>query len=53
VILYRAGECYLQNSDVGYGFVEPSNNGPGCSVTANNRPAGRIEQWVPLTAGSA
>src|SRR5439155_12852788 len=40
-ILYRAGDCYLQNSDVGFGFVEASNNGPGCSVTANNSPANR------------
>ena len=52
-VIYRAGDCYLQESDVGYGFVEASTNGPGCSINANNAPAGRIEQWVPLTAGSA
>jgi hypothetical protein len=51
-IVYRAGDCYLQSNDQGYGFVEAANNGPGCSVNANNSPAGRIEQWVPLTAGS-
>ena len=52
-ILYRAGDCYLQNSDVGFGFVEASTNGPGCSIAANNSPPNRIEQWVPLTSGSS
>jgi hypothetical protein len=52
-IIYRAGDCYLQESDTGYGFVEASNNGPGCAINANNSPAARIEQWVPLTSGSA
>ena len=52
-ILYRAGDCYLQESDTGYGFVETANNGPGCAANANNAPAARIEQWVPLTAGSS
>src|SRR4051794_6064263 len=51
-VLYRAGDCYLQESDVGYGLVEASTAGPGCSINANNVPAGRIEQWVPLTPGS-
>ncbi|QEC48585.1 hypothetical protein FSW04_14065 [Baekduia soli] len=51
-VIYRAGDCYLQESDVGYGFVETATNGPGCSINANNAPAGRIEQWVPLTAAS-
>lgn len=52
-ILYRAGDCYLQESDVGAGFVEDSNKGPGCARNPNNTPAARIEQWVPLTPGSA
>mgnify|MGYP007089160767 CR=1 FL=1 len=52
-IIYRAGDCYLQESDTGYGFVESSNSGPGCARNADNTPAARIEQWVPLTAGSA
>lgn len=52
-IVYRAGDCYLQESDTGFGFVESSNNGPGCAHNANNAPAARIEQWVPLTTGSA
>ena len=52
-IIYRAGDCYLQESDTGFGFLETSNNGPGCARNANNVPAARIEQWVPLTTGSA
>ncbi|GAC1320518.1 MAG: hypothetical protein NVSMB25_12970 [Thermoleophilaceae bacterium] len=51
IILYRAGDCYLQNSDVGYGFTGPG-NAVGCSANANNSPAGRIEEWVPITQGN-
>ena len=51
-ILYRAGDCYLQNSDTGFGFVDPARGAVGCSLNANNAPAGRIEQWYPLTAGN-
>ncbi|MEA2253202.1 MAG: hypothetical protein QOG70_3444 [Solirubrobacteraceae bacterium] len=52
-VVYRAGDCYLQDADTGFGFVEAANGGPGCARNANNTPAGRIEQWVPLTAGSS
>lgn len=52
VIVYRAGDCYLQGSDVGFGFVEPASSGVGCSQNANNSPAGRIEEWLPITAGA-
>jgi hypothetical protein len=52
-IVYRAGDCYLQESDTGFGFVEAANGGPGCARNANNNPAARIEQWVPLTTGSS
>jgi hypothetical protein len=48
-ILYRAGDCYLQNSDRGYGFVDPATGAVGCSINPSNSPAGRIEQWYPLT----
>ncbi len=50
-ILYRAMDCFLGGSDLGYGFV--SGSSVGCSVNANNLPAGRIEQLVPLSGGSA
>jgi len=49
-ILYRAMDCYLGNSDVGYGFVTDA--GIGCSKTKNNDPPGRIEEFIPLTNGS-
>jgi hypothetical protein len=52
VILYRAGDCYLQNTDSGFGFTEPASKSVGCSANANNSPAGRIEEWVPITAGN-
>jgi hypothetical protein len=51
IILYRAGDCFLQNSDTGFGFTGP-NGAVGCSATANNTPPGRIEEWVPITAGA-
>jgi uncharacterized repeat protein (TIGR01451 family) len=53
-ILYRAGDCFLGGSDNGYGFTEVfgTRKAVGCSVNANNSPAGRIEEWVPLTGGN-
>lgn len=50
-VLYRAGDCYLQNSDTGYGFLDAAAGAVGCSQNANNSPAGRIEQWYPITGG--
>ena len=51
-ILYRAGDCYLQESDTGYGFLDAAASAPGCSLNANNSPPARIEQWYPITAGN-
>lgn len=51
-VLYRAGDCYLQESDTGFGFLDAAANAPGCSVNANNSPAARIEQWYPITGGN-
>ncbi len=51
-VLYRAGDCYLQNSDTGFGFVDPSAGAVGCSINANNQPVGRIEQWYPITGSN-
>ena len=48
--LYRAGDCYLQNSDFGYGAVDTATGAVTC--TASNQPGARIEQMLPLTAGS-
>ena len=50
-ILYRAMDCYLGSTDTGYGFV--AGTSVGCSLNANNTPPGRIEQLVPLNAGSS
>ena len=52
VILYRAGDCFLQNTDSGFGFTEPASKSVGCAANANNSPAGRIEEWVPITGGN-
>jgi hypothetical protein len=51
-VVYRAGDCYLQNSDTGFGFVDAAAGAVGCSTNANNSPAARIEQWYPLTPGN-
>jgi hypothetical protein len=51
VVLYRAGDCFLQNSDSGFGMTG-SNGAVGCAENANNTPAGRIEEWVPITSGA-
>jgi hypothetical protein len=50
VILYRAGDCFLQNSDTGFGFTGPD-GAIGCSQNPNNTPPGRIEEWVPISLG--
>ena len=51
-ILYRGGDCYLQESDTGFGFLDAAHGAVGCSINANNAPAGRIEQWYPITPGN-
>jgi hypothetical protein len=52
-VLYRAGDCYLQESDTGYGFVDAGARAAGCSQNADNAPTGRIEQWYPITPGAS
>jgi hypothetical protein len=51
-VIYRAGDCYLQENDRGYGFVDTGASAAGCSANANNSPAARIEQWYPVTPGA-
>jgi hypothetical protein len=51
-VIYRAGDCYLQNSDAGYGFSQPGVGAVGCSANPNNTPPGRIEEWYPITGGN-
>ncbi len=52
-ILYRAGDCYLQNSDTGFGRID----GAAVSCVASDGqptpgPGTRIEQWFPISPGS-
>jgi hypothetical protein len=51
--LYHAGDCYLQNSDLGFGWLNPADNGIYCTQNPGNSPFGRIEGFVPLTPGSS
>jgi len=51
LVLFRAGDCFLENSDTGFGMTG-SNGAVGCAANANNSPAGRIEEWVPITGGA-
>lgn len=52
VVLYRAADCYLAGSDSGYGAVDPATGAVMCAANANNTPPGRIEQWLPISAGA-
>ncbi len=54
VSMFRAGDCYLGDSDVGYGFTEVAvPDSIGCSKNPNNEPSGRIEEWLPDTPPSS
>src|SRR3954453_23174053 len=53
--IYHGGDCYLQNSDFGFGRVD--GNAISCvngvdDGTGTTIPGPRIEQFQPLTAGS-
>ncbi len=49
VIVYRAGDCFLQNSDSGFGRVDTVTGAVACTTSQTG---GRIEQWFPITPGS-
>ncbi|MEO8424002.1 MAG: fibronectin type III domain-containing protein [Actinomycetota bacterium] len=56
-VLYRAGDCFLQNSDFGFGSADPATGSVSCVAgvddgNGNTVPGTRIEQWFPLSAGS-
>jgi uncharacterized repeat protein (TIGR01451 family) len=54
-ILYRAADAFLGGSDTGYGFTEVfsgNRSAVGCSNNANNTPADKIEEYIPLTGGN-
>jgi uncharacterized repeat protein (TIGR01451 family) len=50
-VLYRAGDCYLQNSDSGFGNENPDGS-VACVSSEDGSPGSRIEQWSPITSGS-
>ena len=57
VVLYRAGDCFLQDSDAGFGRVNPATGevacvGPADPNDASAGPGSRIEQWTPISPGS-
>ncbi|HZQ83294.1 MAG TPA: hypothetical protein VFA83_00575 [Acidimicrobiales bacterium] len=56
VVLYRAGDCYLQDSDLGFGAADAASGSVSCvgaTLQGSSRvPNSRIEQWYPLTGGS-
>jgi uncharacterized repeat protein (TIGR01451 family) len=47
-IIYTAGDCFLQNSDYGYGRI----SGTSAICTTSPNLGGRIEGLVPITAGN-
>jgi uncharacterized repeat protein (TIGR01451 family) len=53
-IVYRAGDCFLANSDTGFGRVTPGGSGTAvsCIDSVNGAPGTRVEQFLPLTANS-
>jgi hypothetical protein len=54
-VLYRGGDCFLQNSDEGFGDLDLTTGQVGCRGSDDNgvTPNSRVERWIPLTAGSA
>jgi uncharacterized repeat protein (TIGR01451 family) len=46
--LYTAGDCFLQNSDFGFGRV--TGGSPAC--IANQSPGSRVQQLLPATGGN-
>jgi uncharacterized repeat protein (TIGR01451 family) len=54
VIVYRAGDCFLANSDAGFGSLDLTTGAVACVGvnSAGTGPGSRIEQWFPLTSGS-
>jgi uncharacterized repeat protein (TIGR01451 family) len=49
-VLYRGGDCFLQNSDFGFGIHDATSGAIACA--ASLLPGGRIEQMLPVTGGS-
>ena len=53
-ILYRAGDCFLQDSDLGFGDLDLATGSVSCRGSDDGiTPNSRIERWVPRTGGSS
>ncbi len=50
--LYHAGDCFLQNSDTGFGVFDSSTQGIFCAANPNNSPPGRVVGFSALSAGA-
>ena len=51
-LLFHAADCFLQDNDDGFGYHDDTSGGIFCSVNKNNSPPGRVEGFVPVTAGA-
>jgi hypothetical protein len=53
VILYRAGDCFLGASDLGFGIVDATAKAVACrGAISPTEPSNRVEQWLPITGGN-
>ncbi|MDQ3973264.1 MAG: cell wall-binding repeat-containing protein [Actinomycetota bacterium] len=55
-ILWRAGDCFLQDSDTGFGAADPASGAVACVAPDPENltvPGERIEQWLPLSGDSS
>lgn len=52
VIVYRAGDCFLQDSDIGYGRVDDGKSPTCVAANADLTVGERIEQFTPITPKS-
>lgn len=52
IVLYRGADCYLAESDFGYGFLNNATGGVFCSLNPNNNPKARVIGFTPLTPGA-
>jgi hypothetical protein len=50
--LFHAADCFLQNSDSGFGWFDSASQSIFCTENPNNSPTGRIVGFQPLTSGS-
>ena len=51
-LLWHWADCFLQDSDQGYGAFDPATGGIYCSANPHNVPPARIEGFVPLSGGA-